>query len=144
MNPRLFNPATDDVAALARLHTMAFTDAWRENAIRDLLATPGTFALAVAEGFILARVAGNEAEILTLAVAPAARRKGLARALVRSAAAHAAHRGALSLFLEVGVRNDAAQALYRGLGFMPVGRRKAYYANEDADILRLPIPADFA
>ena len=96
------------------------------------------------EGFILARVAGGEAEILTLAVAPSARRKGFGRALVRSAAVHAATLCSTSLFLEVSDRNDAAQAVYRGLGFVTVGRRKAYYANEDADILRLPLPADFA
>ena len=98
----------------------------------------------MADGFILARVVGDEAEILTLAVAPAARCKGFGKALVRSAAAHAASLGATSLFLEAGVRNDAAQALYRGLGFVAVGRRKAYYADEDADILRLPIPVEFA
>ena len=144
MTPRLFDPATEDVAALAALHATAFADAWRESAIRDLFATPGVFALAVAEGFIIARVAGDEAEILTLAVAPPARRRGRARTLVRSAARHAASLGATSLFLEVGVRNEAAQALYRGLGFAAVGRRKAYYADEDADVLRLSLPADFA
>ena len=144
MKPHLFDPATENVAELAALHAAAFTDAWRESAIRDLFATPGVFALTAPEGFILACVVGGEAEILTLAVAPAARRKGFARALVRSAADHAATLGATSLFLEVSVRNDAAQALYRGLGFVTVGRRKAYYADEDADILRLPLPPDFA
>ena len=144
MTLRLFDPATDDVAALAVLHAAAFADPWREGALRDLFATLGVFAFAMADGFILARVAGEEAEILTLAVAPAARRKGLGRALIRAAAGHAATLGATSLFLEVGVRNYAAQALYRGLGFVEVGRRKAYYANEDADILRLPLPTDFA
>ena len=144
MTPYLFDPATDDAAVLAALHATAFADPWPENGIRDLFATPGVFALMLAEGFILIRTAGDEAEILTLAVDPAARRKGFGRALVRSAAAHAATLGATSLFLEVGVRNDAAQALYRGLGFVDVGRRKAYYADEDAHILRLPISAEFA
>ena len=83
MKPHLFDPATENVADLAALHAAAFTDAWRESAIRDLFATPGVFALTVPEGFILARAAGDEAEILTLAVAPAARRKGIARALDR-------------------------------------------------------------
>ena len=144
MTPRLFDPVTDDVAALAALHATGFAAAWSESAIRDLFATPGVFAFVAVEGFVLVRAAGGEAEILTLAVAPAHRRQGLARALVRLAAAHAAILGATSLFLEVGARNDAAQALYRGLGFQAVGRRKAYYVDEDADILRLPIPVDFA
>ena len=146
MSPRLFDPATDDVAALAALHATGFAAPWSEGAIRDLFATPGVFAFAVAEGFILARAAGGEAEILTLAVTPAHRRKGLGRALVRSAAAHAATLGATGLFLEVGVRNNAAQTLYRGLGFEAVGRRKAYYGSEDADVLKsaLPLAVDFA
>ena len=144
MTPQLFDPAEDDIIDLAALHAAAFKDAWSVTSIRDLFATPGIFAFAVPDGFILARAAGGEAEILTLAVAPTARRKGFGAALVQSAAAHAATLGATSLFLEVGVHNDAAQALYRGLGFAAVGRRKAYYANEDADILRLPIPANFA
>jgi ribosomal-protein-alanine N-acetyltransferase len=144
MIPDLFDPATDDVAALAALHATSFAAPWSESALRDLFATLGVFALVAGEGFILARVAGDEAEILTVAVAPAARRKGLGRALVRSAAARAAAMGATSLFLEVGARNNAAQALYRGLGFVDVGRRKAYYGHEDADVLRLPIPAEFA
>jgi [ribosomal protein S18]-alanine N-acetyltransferase len=144
MTPHLFDPAADDMAGLAALHATSFAAPWSESAIRDLFATPGVFALVIGEGFILARVAGGEAEILTLAVAPAARRKGTGLALVRSAAAHAAAMGATSLFLEVGARNDAAQTLYRGLGFVDVGRRKAYYADEDADVLRLPIPAEFA
>jgi [ribosomal protein S18]-alanine N-acetyltransferase len=77
-------------------------------------------------------------------VAPTSLQKGFGCALVRAAAARAATLGATSLFLEVGVRNDAAQALYRGLGFVDVGHRKAYYADEDADVLRLPISTDFA
>ena len=42
------------------------------------------------------------------------------------------------------IGNNAAQGLYLGLGFISVGLRKAYYGNEDADVLRLPIPWDFA
>ena len=146
MTPRLFDPRTDEVAALAVLHAAAFAAPWSAASIRDLFATPGVFAFVAADSFILARATGSEAEILTLAVAPRARRRGLGRALVRAAAAHAQSLGATSLFLEVGVRNDAAQALYRGLGFAAVGRRKAYYADEDADVLKaaLPLPHDFA
>jgi tRNA threonylcarbamoyladenosine biosynthesis protein TsaB len=145
-NPRRFDPATDDIAALAGLHSEAFSVAWSAAAIRDLFATPGVFAFASAEGFIMARAAGGEAEILTLAVIRAARRQGLGRTLVRSAAAHAERLGATSLFLEVGLSNKAAQALYRGLGFAGVGRRKAYYGDEDADVLKaaLPLAPEFA
>jgi ribosomal-protein-alanine N-acetyltransferase len=99
----------------------------------------------------LARAAAGEAEILTLAVMPPARGQGLGRALLQSAAAHAASLGAASVFLEVGADNPAALALYASLGFDRVGQRKAYYAAHgtgDAWVLKaqLPLPPgrDFA
>ena len=142
MNPRLFDPATDDAAALAALHAACFPDPWDARAIRELFAGPGVFAVFSPDGFILARAAGGEAEILTLAVAPSARRRGLGRQLVRAAAHHAAQLGASILFLEVADDNIAAQTLYRSVGFLPVGRRKAYYGGRDADVLKaiLPLP----
>lgn len=145
---RLFDPQTDEVADLAALHASAFPDAWSASSLRDLLAGPGVFAYAGADGFILARSAGGEAEILTLAVAPEARRRGIARALVRRAAAHAQSLGAGALFLEVAKDNQPALKLYSGLGFKPVGLRKAYYGGKDAEVLKaslpLPNPGDFA
>lgn len=142
MTLRRFDPATDDVAALAGLHAACFSDPWDAQAIRELFAGPGVFAFFLADGFILARAAGGEAEILTLAVAPSARRHGHGRQLVRAAAHHAANLGASALFLEVADDNIAAQTLYRSLGFVPVGRRKAYYGGRDADVLKgiLPLP----
>ena len=143
---RLFDPQTDDIAALAALHAASFADAWSASFIRDLLGGPGVFAFVRQEGFILARVAAGEAEILTLAVAPTARRRGAGRALVREAATHAQGLGADTLFLEVAKDNEAAQKLYAGVGFKPVGLRKAYYSGKDAQVLRaaLPLPDDFA
>lgn len=144
MNLRLLS-ANDDLAVLAAIHAASFADAWNERALADLMATPGAFALAAEEGFILARVAGDEAEILTLAVRPSARRRGTARALVAAAASHAQQRGAQVIFLEVGIANNAAMALYRCLGFTDAGRRKGYYARpgaapEDALVLRSNLP----
>ncbi len=148
MNPRLFDHRTEDAAALAALHATSFPDAWSAASFRDLFATPGVFAFLLPNGFILARAAGGEAEILTLAVAPSARRQGLARALVRAAAAHAEMLGAETLFLEVATHNGPAVGLYTGLGFAKAGTRKAYYAGQDAHVLKvilpLPNPPDFA
>ncbi len=96
-------------------------DAWDAAAISALLVTPGTFAYAHDDGFVLARVAGDEAEILTLAVAPQARGRGLGRALLQAVISRTAHLGAASLFLEVGADNPAALALYAGLGFTGSG-----------------------
>lgn len=139
----LFNPQAN-TAALAALHAACFPDAWDATAITALLGTPGSFAFAHPDGFVLARVAGDEAEILTLAVAPSARGRGLGRALLQAVIRSTAEQGAASLFLEVGADNPAALALYAGLGFSKVGMRKAYYNGRDALVLRLPLPAKFA
>jgi ribosomal-protein-alanine N-acetyltransferase len=135
-----------DPATLAALHRACFAEPWSADAFAALLAAPGTFALQSADGFILARVAAGEAEILSLGVIASARRGGQARALVADAAAQAHRHGATAMFLEVNQHNAAARALYDGLGFREVGRRKGYYpANppEDALTLRaeLPLPA---
>ena len=66
-----------------------------------MLDTPGTFAVAETQGFILVRAIAGEAEILTLAVAPPSRRQGLARRLVEQAVVQALALGAEAMFLEV-------------------------------------------
>jgi ribosomal-protein-alanine N-acetyltransferase len=148
MIPQLFDPASGDIAALASLHATAFPDPWSATAIRELFAGSGVFAFYFPDGFILARAVGDEAEILTLAVMPSARRQGRGRLLIGAAARHAQKRGVHSLFLEVAANNIAGQALYQGQGFIAVGRRKAYYGLQDADVLKvmLPLPnsEDFA
>ena len=87
---------------------------------------PRRFRLPHDDGFVLARAAAGEAEILTLAVAPAARGKGLGRALLQAAIDQAQGPWArATIFLEVGADNPHALALYAGLGFAKVGMRKA-------------------
>lgn len=139
---RLIDPQTDDIARLAALHARSFEDGWSVGFLSNLLRTEGVFGYEEGGGFILARVAASEAEILTLAVAQESRRNGIATRLVQKAAAHAQSLGAESLFLEVAIDNDAALKLYEGLGFKAVGRRKAYYRDRDAYILKraLPLP----
>jgi ribosomal-protein-alanine N-acetyltransferase len=144
------DPATADFAALAELHGASFDEKWSAQSLRSLLETPGTFGFAIAAsdkvaGFVLVRLAADEAEILTLAVDPQKRRKGHAKRLTEAAGAYASQRGAGALFLEVGVNNKAAYTLYDSLGFRRVGARPAYYARnsgpaEDALILRADLP----
>ena len=133
---------------LAALHAACFPDPWDAAAISAMLVMPGTFAYAHEDGFVLARTAGGEAEILTLAVAPAARGRGLGGVLLRAAIARAREMGAETMFLEVGTDNPRALALYTRLGFAKVGMRKGYYSavpgSGDALVLRLSLPADFA
>jgi ribosomal-protein-alanine N-acetyltransferase len=136
-------PASPDGAALlAALHEAAFpADPWREPAMARLLAMPGAFALIAAQdgepaGFVLARVAADEAEIITLGVAPTHTRQGIGRSLLGAAAAEAAKRGATRLFLEVAATNHAACRLYAAGGFREAGRRRRYYPDgADAVVL---------
>ena len=116
-----------------------------EMCIRDsLLAQAGVFAVVEPDGFILIRQVLDEAEILTLAVRPQARRAGLGGRLVGQGAVAAARAGAARLFLEVAEDNAAARALYDRAGFRLIGRRKGYYASgkTDALVLAFDLAAD--
>lgn len=135
-------------ALLAALHRAAFPPAecWDEAAMAAVLAMPGVLvglgSLGTPGeepepgGFVIGRVAADEAEILTLAVTGGARRRGLGRALLDWMADQVAAHGAERLILEVSAGNDAARALYRGAGFTEIGRRRAYYPDgSDALVL---------
>lgn len=124
--------APSDIAVrLAALHAEAFDMPWDAAAFSALLDQAGVFAVEEADGFILMRAVADEAEILTLAVRPVARRRGLGGRLVGQGAAAAAARGAARLFLEVADDNTAARALYVRAGFVEAGRRPGYYARAD-------------
>jgi [ribosomal protein S18]-alanine N-acetyltransferase len=131
--------------AMAAVHRMAFppNEAWGTNAIALQLAMPGVFGwLDRRGGMILARVAADEVEVLTLAVAPAARRQGLGTRLLDAAMTCAASRGARVAFLEVSIGNRGARTLYARAGFTPTGRRPRYYADgTDALVLRRTLPS---
>ncbi len=136
----------DDAEALEAVHARAFDCGWKAADIVRLMQVMGGFAVVSEDergvtGFVLARLMAQEAEVLTLAVAPWARRKGLATALIDAAAAHAALRGAETVFLEVASDNASALGLYQGAGFERVGMRRGYYARQgrpaqDALVLR--------
>lgn len=122
-------------AALARLHARCFTNPppWSAAGFAALLDSPHVFVLTApaADAFALGRVIGPEAELLTLATDPDARRQGLARALMAEFEREARARGAETLFLEVAETNTAALALYTRCGFTPNGRRPGYFSTED-------------
>lgn len=129
MSEPIFPPV--DPARLAAIHAEAFAAPWDQAALAELLASPGVFAVAEVEGFILIRVVVDEAEILTLAVRPSARRGGLGARLVEAAMVRAAALGAERIFLEVAESNVAARALYARSGFVEMGRRRGYYSHAD-------------
>jgi ribosomal-protein-alanine N-acetyltransferase len=120
-----------DTPGLAALHARAFDTPWDTATFRVLLASPGVFGAAAADGsgFALARVAADEAELLTIAVDPTGRRSGLGTALLERVVIDVATAGAGVLHLEVAVDNAAAIALYAGAGFHEAGRRRGYYTR---------------
>jgi [ribosomal protein S18]-alanine N-acetyltransferase len=91
-------------------------------------------------GMLLGRLTVDEAEVLTLAVAPETRRQGIARELLHAMCNEARLRGGRMMFLEVAVGNVAARDLYRRFGFTEAGRRRNYYVDKsDALLLRMNI-----
>ncbi|MDQ6869606.1 MAG: GNAT family N-acetyltransferase [Pseudomonadota bacterium] len=128
-------------AECAAIHATCFAYAWQEADFEQLFTAAGTFADGAIEakeehlaGFVLSRVAAGEAEILTLAVAPEWRRRGIARSLLAPHLSGLAAIQVTRLFLEVGAENTAARALYANFGFAEVGERKAYYRTAGAEM----------
>ena len=125
---------------MAAIHAASFppAEAWDADAFRAQLDLPGVIGLVHPRGgLILIRIAADEAEVLTLAVTPGARRNGFAGALLREAMEMLATLGAHSLFLEVSTSNPAALALYRKMGFVVAGSRRRYYPDgSDAAVMR--------
>jgi ribosomal-protein-alanine N-acetyltransferase len=116
---------------LADIHGEAFDTPWGEHAFAELLDSPGVQLSGDARGFILTRTIADEAEILTVAVRPSARRQGLGHELIAAAIVSSAAHGAERMFLEVAESNVAAIALYKSNGFEQVGLRKNYYQRAD-------------
>ena len=121
------------------------TEAWTASTYRTELAdTENRYYLAaVGQDGVLAGWAGlmvvsDFAEVLTVGVVEAARRRGIARALLHGLLAEARRRGAAEAFLEVRVDNAAARTLYASDGFAEVGLRRGYYdaGRVDAVVMR--------
>ena len=117
---------------MAAIHAASFTcpRPWSSAEIAALLDSPFCFALSPvgAEGFLIGRCVAGEAELLTMAVTPQARRAGLGAELVAAFLHQAALRGADQAFLEVASDNPGAARLYTRAGFAVTGRRRDYYA----------------
>lgn len=137
-------PATpDDAPALHALELACFPDPWSESGLASALEPPHGWGL-LAEGgqgvlgYLIGRDVGGSGEILNLAIAPGARRRGLGRTLLEQGLAAMTARGVTEVFLEVRASNAAALALYQRAGFRVVGVRRRYYRSpsEDALVLR--------
>jgi ribosomal-protein-alanine N-acetyltransferase len=127
----------DKVADCARLHAAEFAHPWSAEEIAALIARSNILAAAALSpasgelrGFVLSRLAADEAEILTIAVEPALRGRGVGRALLSESLRQAGNAGAKSMFLEVDENNAPALALYARFDFVKVGERVGYYRRK--------------
>jgi ribosomal-protein-alanine N-acetyltransferase len=142
-----------DLEPIASIERASFSDPWTFETFSATLALRHLRFLVAEEGgrgggaggaaptvvgYVVALVMADEGEIADLAVAPSARRRGIARSLLERTMVDAMEGGVRALYLEVRESNAAARALYQALGFEPVGRRRGYYQHpaEDALLLR--------
>ncbi len=144
--PNLARLRADHAEEAAGVHAQCFTYPWPADDLETLLAATTTYAdgafgkaggalgkAGEVQGFILSRLAADEAEILTIAVKPRKRGQGIAGKLMRANMEQLQQAGAKSWFLEVEAQNASALALYKRFGFERVGERKSYYRKPDGD-----------
>jgi ribosomal-protein-alanine N-acetyltransferase len=133
---RLLRP--DRSQACARLHAEGFAHPWSPEEMGALITSSSTVGAAALDpvsgrlrGFVLSRLAADEAEILTIAVDAEHQGRGVGRALLSENLRQAANAGAKAMFLEVAKDNAPALALYERFGFVKVGERPGYYRRTD-------------
>lgn len=118
----------------------------RERSLREELVRPWSRVRAARDeaggvlGYALFWLVVDEVQLLNVAVAMGARRRGIGRALVLDMLAYARERGAVRVLLEVRSSNAPAIALYERLGFERFNVRERYYADgEDAIEMQLAL-----
>ena len=130
-----------DLEAIHAIECASFGDPWSLDSFRDLIDHPrAKMEVAIGAdggviGFAIAWYVADESEIANIAVARAARRRGVGAALLDRILTAAAEFGALSVFLEVRESNEEARTLYGARGFEIAGRRIKYYRKPDEDAL---------
>jgi ribosomal-protein-alanine N-acetyltransferase len=130
--PVLSEATSRDAAAIAALHAASFRRGWSEQEVEGLLTDRHVIAHRAMMGasmaaFIMSRLVEDEAEILSVAVAPARQGRGLARNLLNLHLRRLAGLGARAVFLEVDEHNSAAIRLYDRAGFREISRRPNYF-----------------
>ena len=116
-----------DADAMAAVHEACFERPWSAAEIDRMMLEGFGLISEEAAAFLLGRVSAGEAEILTVAVDPAFRRRGVGRWLIDAAIEVARDQGAEMIFLEVAADNAAAISVYHAAGFQLVGKRPGYY-----------------
>ncbi|MEM9331489.1 MAG: ribosomal protein S18-alanine N-acetyltransferase [Pseudomonadota bacterium] len=131
----------DDLSAISEIHRASFDRGWSDGEFAALLAQDNYFCLVARKsgtneklpyGFVLIKRVLDEAEVISIATVPKARRRGLARQLMDAAIRQLNADRVKLLFLEVDNQNQAAVHLYKRLGFKEIGSRQGYYENKTA------------
>lgn len=139
----------EDLERVVEIEQSAFARPWSRDLIAREMAHDWSSILLAVEpapggeavlGLIVFWLVHDEVHVLNVAVAPEARRRGVARALMREAERRGAGRGARIATLEVRRTNQAALELYRSLGYRKVGVRPRYYAEEGEDAIVMERP----
>lgn len=134
--PALSEASARDAAEIAALHAQSFQRGWSEDECEQLLRDPSVLTHRAVigrqlTGFIMSRIAADEAEILSVAVSRACRGRGFARQLLTLHMRRLVGLGVDRIFLEVGETNNPAGKLYARAGFREVSRRPNYYPGKD-------------
>jgi [ribosomal protein S18]-alanine N-acetyltransferase len=132
--PTMAEASDRDAAAIAAVQAASFQRGWGEDEFRRLLLERNVVCHRAMVGhsligFILSRLVAGEAEILSVAIAPGWRGRGLSRPLLDLHLRRLAGLGTRAVFTEVDGKNAPAGRLYRKAGFYEVGRRQGYYAG---------------
>jgi ribosomal-protein-alanine N-acetyltransferase len=134
-------PATPrDAWRLAQIHGASFHRGWGEGEFEQMLSERNTLVHRLRRGrniigFAVSRMAEDEAEILSIAVDPRHRGRGLSRNLLLTHLGHLAGHGVRTVFLEVEENNQPAHRLYNRAGFTLIGRRERYYKQPGGEPL---------
>ena len=129
-----------DAPALAQIHGASFHRGWGEGEFENMLSERNTLVHRLRMGrkvigFSVSRIAADEAEILSIAVAQSHRGRGLSNNLLLTHLGHLAGRGVRTVFLEVEENNQPARRLYKRAGFAVAGRRERYYRQASGEPL---------
>jgi len=120
---------------LSNLHKKCFPNKpWSADDFRDLKKS-GCEIIMSENGFIVYRIAADEAEIITIGVAPEMQRQGIASAMIGIIEKTIKNQGVKKIFLEVASDNISAKKLYENCGFSVVGMRPKYYDGIDAILM---------
>ncbi|HLI34179.1 MAG TPA: ribosomal protein S18-alanine N-acetyltransferase [Terriglobia bacterium] len=150
---RIRSSSLEDLTSILKIQNEAFpSGGWTANDyVRLIQDSEGLFIIAELSevmpcqmvGFAALRRACDQAELLSLAVAPDYRRMGIGRALLREVIFRLESLSVRTLYLEVRPSNHAALSLYHSEGFMLNSIRHDYYnhPHEDAFVLSRVIPA---